>query len=56
MTTHRLSFSLLLCLALLSSPVLAETSLWQVRDGDRVMYLGGTVHVLAAAEIGRAHV
>ncbi|MCF6362411.1 MAG: TraB/GumN family protein [Gammaproteobacteria bacterium] len=51
MTTHRLSFSLLLCLALLSSPVLvAETSLWQVRDGDSVMYLGGTVHVLAAAD------
>jgi len=47
MTTHRF---LLLCLALLSSPALAETSLWQIRDGDRMMYLGGTVHVLAAAD------
>ncbi|HFE32647.1 MAG TPA: TraB/GumN family protein [Gammaproteobacteria bacterium] len=41
---------LLLCLALPVTAVLAETSLWQVRDGERVMYLGGTVHVLAAAD------
>ncbi len=40
---------LLLCL-LLSPAALAETSLWQVRDGERTMYLGGTVHVLAAAD------
>ncbi len=51
MTTHRLSLSLLLlCLVLLSTAALAETSLWQVRDGDRLMYLGGTVHVLSAAD------
>ncbi len=40
---------LFLCLVL-PSAALAGTSLWQVRDGDRVMYLGGTVHVLAAAD------
>jgi len=41
---------LLLCLALPATAALAGTSLWQVRDGERVMYLGGTVHVLAAAD------
>ena len=40
---------LFLCLVL-PSAALAGTSLWQVRDGDRMMYLGGTVHVLAAAD------
>ncbi len=50
MTLYRRSLFLLFCLALFASPALAETSLWQIRDGDRVMYLGGTVHVLAAAD------
>ncbi|MDX2503262.1 MAG: TraB/GumN family protein [Gammaproteobacteria bacterium] len=29
-----------------SVSVLAQTSLWQVKKGDRTLYLGGTVHVL----------
>ncbi len=49
MTTHRPGLHLfILCLALLSGAALAETALWQVRDGNRVMYIGGTVHVLGA--------
>lgn len=47
MTPYRFSL-FLLCLALLPMVAQAETSLWQVRDGDRMMYIGGTVHVLGA--------
>jgi len=50
MTPMRHGPVLLLALLLLPATALAETSLWQLRDGDQVMYLGGTVHVLSAAD------
>ena len=51
MTPRRaIRFLFLLVLLLLSAAALAETSLWRVRDGDRVMYIGGTVHVLSASD------
>ena len=35
------------CMAVLSiSPAIADTSVWSVRSGDNVIYLGGTVHLL----------
>jgi len=35
------------CMAVLSiSPAIADASVWSVRSGDNVIYLGGTVHLL----------
>ena len=35
------------CKAVLSiSPAIADTTVWSVRSGDNVIYLGGTVHFL----------
>lgn len=44
-----LKFSLLLLL-LWQSQLQAKTSVWQVKKGDDVVLLGGTVHLLPAAE------
>ena len=39
------------CAALLSiSPAIADTSVWSVRSGDNVIYLGGTVHLLRPSD------
>lgn len=38
-------------LLLVCSLVQAETSVWKVSDGENVLYLGGTVHVLAASDL-----
>lgn len=46
---NMLKFSLLLLL-LWQSQVLAKTSVWQVKKGDDLVLLGGTVHLLPAAE------
>ncbi len=35
---------IILCIA--SLPCFAQTSLWQISKGDKVLYLGGTIHVL----------
>lgn len=37
---------LILMLLILSLPVFAQTSLWQVSKGGKHLYLGGTIHVL----------
>lgn len=34
----------------MSQAALADTSVWQVRDGDSVLYLGGTVHLLRPSD------
>ncbi|MDO6561763.1 TraB/GumN family protein [Amphritea sp. 1_MG-2023] len=41
-------FLTLICLSVVAMTAAAETgsSVWQVSDGDHVLYLGGTVHVL----------
>ncbi len=46
---NMLKFSLLLLL-LWQSQVLAKTSVWQVKKGNDLVLLGGTVHLLPAAE------
>jgi uncharacterized protein YbaP (TraB family) len=41
------SCAVCVCMAVLSiSPAIADTSVWSVRSGDNVIYLGGTVHLL----------
>ena len=41
------SFAVLVCGLLLgTSQTLADTSVWSVRSGDNILYLGGTVHLL----------
>jgi uncharacterized protein YbaP (TraB family) len=41
------SYAVSVCMAVLSiSPAIADTSVWSVRSGDNVIYLGGTVHLL----------
>ncbi|MCW8928701.1 MAG: TraB/GumN family protein [Gammaproteobacteria bacterium] len=31
---------------IISLPVFAQTSLWQISKGDKILYLGGTIHIL----------
>ncbi len=39
-----------LCLALFAASAIAETSVWEVSDGERRLYIGGTMHLLSAAD------
>lgn len=43
-------FPLFVCLLLVSAMASAQTSVWKVSKGNRVVYLGGTVHMLKASD------
>ena len=44
-------FGVLVCVFLVGlSQAIAETSVWSVRSGDNVIYLGGTVHLLRPSD------
>lgn len=45
-SVRRLALALVAVLAMGASPVLAEPSLWAIKDKDSTIYLFGTVHVL----------
>ncbi|MGY8784399.1 MAG: TraB/GumN family protein [Pseudomonadales bacterium] len=51
MESIRRAYVVIVCLFLLSlSQAKADTSVWSVRSGDNVIYLGGTVHLLRPAD------
>lgn len=51
MESIRRAYVVFVCLFLLSfSQAKADTSVWSVRSGDNVIYLGGTVHLLRPAD------
>ena len=51
MESIRRPYVVFVCLFLLSlSQARADTSVWSVRSGDNVIYLGGTVHLLRPAD------
>mgnify|MGYP006428380579 FL=1 len=51
MESIRRPYVVFVCLFLLSfSQAKADTSVWSVRSGDNVIYLGGTVHLLRPAD------
>ncbi len=51
MESIRRAYVVIACLFLLSlSQAKADTSVWSVRSGDNVIYLGGTVHLLRPAD------
>lgn len=41
----------LIWLLFLSNTLLAETSIWKVSQGDRFLYLGGTIHILSPSDL-----
>ncbi|MFT7470856.1 MAG: hypothetical protein ACI8XU_000749 [Kiritimatiellia bacterium] len=45
------TYAVFVCVVLLSiSQAIADTSVWSVRSGDNVIYLGGTVHLLRPSD------
>lgn len=44
------TLAILIGIQIASQAVLAETSVWKVTDGDSVLYLGGTVHLLRPSD------